>query len=91
MYPHELIGENALRTKPVDLKNGNKDYSFTTSPLRILAVTENHIVVEILDSIHEDKKHILDLRWLDNNWSRYDDLMNLANEEHIKMMKNINN
>ena len=59
MYPHELLGKYGIRKKPVKIvlenakmsNHGNADfqreifdYSFTTTPILILASTDSHIV-----------------------------------------------
>lgn len=85
MYPHELIGKKAIRKAPTCYG----DHSYTTEPLIILTVTESHIVTKYpechwLFDKSEDKKHILDYRWIDDNWTDYDGLMALADENMLK-------
>lgn len=90
MHPSELIGKQAIRTKPV--KDGyveqgfmgmtmepRMDRRYTTSPVTILAVTESHMVCEwkgeFSGTVHRD---ILDHRFVDNNWTDYDVLLDMA-------------
>lgn len=80
MNAKELIGKKAIRTAPVDLKNGRKDYSYNNEGLLVLAVTGTHLVVEHVESFAKGSRHILDSRWLDDNWGDYDELMKLADE-----------
>lgn len=64
-----LIGKKAIRTKPVDLQNGNKDWSWSSgSGVVIVNVTDTHVY--ITDN-HSDKPYALDSRWLDGNWAEY--------------------
>lgn len=84
-----LEGKLAIRTKPVNLgKNfiGEYcyDYSYTSSPVRILKVTESHIVYDRVgtgeEKIFGNKKSILDKRWIDDNWTSYDELLEEVSE-----------
>lgn len=89
MKAKELEGKLAIRTKPVilrinDFLNPTKDYSYTTSPIKILKVTENHILYSY-EGTYEEKIfnkeiHILDNRWIDDNWVSYDELISLRGE-----------
>lgn len=74
----ELVGKTVIRTGPVNYGNGCKDYSYTTDPLIILAVTDTHIVYEHQKGFLSGDRHILDKRWLDDNWADYGELMRLA-------------
>ena len=87
MNINELVGKKAIRTGPVDLGNGRKDYSYGTEPLLILAVTEHHVVVEYVESFMKGKRHILDSRWNDENWDDYNELMKLADETKEELAK----
>jgi hypothetical protein len=99
MFANQLIGKNAIRTKPCKLRDADDsassvlfpgivatrkatmDYSYSCSPIYILAATENHIVFGYVDAEKEifgDKKLILDSRWCDDGWTDYDELMKLA-------------
>ncbi len=92
MKATELIGKLAIRTKPVFLGfeglRENCDYSYTTTPIRILKVTDNHIIYNHVGTSEEKifgkKKHILNLRWLDNNWTDYNKLMKLDSKKENK-------
>lgn len=85
MRAERLIGKRALRACPPV----SGDMSFTRDPIRILAVTENHIVYVNERPITKGRKSILSFEWLDDNWTSYDDLMALASEEHIKLMQEL--
>ena len=74
MKASELVGKRAIRTKPVDLGNGSKDYSYTTSPIEIVKVTDNHIVHKY-KMFGEEHVSILGERWMDNNWIDYNELI----------------
>ena len=76
----ELVGKTAIRTGPVDYRNGHKDYSYTTDGLFVLAVTDTHIVVEHGEGFMKGTRSILNSRWLDDNWGDYDELMKAADE-----------
>lgn len=81
----ELIGKLAIRNEPVKLGKdfyGNEtyDYSYTTTPIRILKVTENHIVYDRKGTNEEKifkETSILDKRWVDDNWISYNELMKI--------------
>lgn len=93
MHPQQLIGKKALRTKPTI----QGDYSFTSrNPVVILACTESHIVIEhtggdkeMMLSHKGDAKSVLNCAYIDDNWTSYDDLMNLANDKHIQLMQDL--
>jgi hypothetical protein len=71
MKASELVGQKALRTKPVDLKNGHQDYSYCGGTgTKILKVTDSHIYVE-----GHCGPWVLDNRWLDDNWTDYIELV----------------
>jgi hypothetical protein len=52
--------------------------------MKILATTENHIVAE-----RNRYKFLLDSRFIDDFWIDYDELMKLADADHINIMKQI--
>lgn len=104
MYAHELIGKKAIRKAPArweksqnSLMGGirvvtQEDYSYTNSPLLILAATGSHIVYKRCDwdeKILGAEPHILDCRWVDDQWINYDDLLKLASPEHQQLMSGI--
>lgn len=76
-----LIGKRALRTAPIS----NGDHSFSSGdPIIILAATEHHIVFRhtgYFKTITGGKVQTLDSRWVDDNWTDYDELMRLAGIE----------
>lgn len=80
MKANELIGKKAIRTGPTCYG----DYSYTTEPLLIVKVTENHILTKYPEEnmfskiTKDDRPHILNKRWNDDNWTDYDELMNIA-------------
>lgn len=83
-----LVGKLAIRTKPVKYSNKFKDYSYTDSPIKILKVTDSHIVYSREESLVEtfvgEDIRILDLRWNDNNWIDYEELINLKKVKNEK-------
>lgn len=84
MKAKELAGKLAIRTKPIILGNNDftgeeeKDYSYTTSPINIIRVTENHIIYNFIgtpdEKIFGKEFKILDDRWNDDNWEDYKEL-----------------
>jgi hypothetical protein len=84
----ELVGKKAIRTKPMQIREKEEimaftgmrlpkyDYSYTTEPIEILKVTDNHIVYK---SNHFEGKFLLDNRWIDNNWEDYSKLLKTDN------------
>lgn len=89
MKANKLIGRLAIRTKPVSYGRNNftgeenRDYSYTSEPIHILKVTDNHIVYDYNGTNNEifEGKHILNNRWLDDNWIDYEKLMKNDNEK----------
>lgn len=85
MEAKNLVGKLVIRTKAVNFgrsgtsRSHNYDYSFTTDPIRIVKVTENHIVYSFSgteeEKIFGSRKRILDERWLDDNWEDYNELI----------------
>ena len=84
MKARDLIGKLAIRTNPIILGENfitgkaNYDYSYTTSPIKILKVTDNHIVYNYSGTSEEkifEGQYILDKRWIDDNWEDYEKLM----------------
>jgi len=74
MRAKELVGKMAIRTAPVQYGNGNQDFSYTSDPIEIAKVTENHIVYN-REMFGEQHTSILNNRWLDDNWTDYVELM----------------
>ena len=76
MHIKFLVGKNAIRTKEAKTRNG-LDGSYMNESLKIIKVTDHHIVTESKSIFHEDKtrQHILDYHWIDENWADYDELM----------------
>lgn len=104
MYAGQLIGVKAVRTAPVDrgeievgystgIITKNIDNSFTDEPILILAATESHIVYKIPPefSIFEDsgEMKVLNYEYCDDKWTSWDDLLSLADTNHIDMMKKL--
>lgn len=84
MYPHELIGKLAVRKQPVKLGGETMDYSYTSEPILILASTESHIVYDYRHGhFMAGRKRMLDCRWIDNNWTDYELLMGLADNNPL--------
>jgi hypothetical protein len=66
MRAEELIGKTVLRILPIDLLNGNKDYSYCNdTPIKIISYNGHHI--EIASGVGCGS-YFLDPRWDDNNW-----------------------
>ncbi len=98
MYANQLIGKLAIRTGPVDRGNQevgfgtssiitrNIDNSFTNNPILILAATESHIIYKYTEN---GKRYVLNYEFCDDKWTSWDDLMKLADEEHIELMKKL--
>lgn len=88
MKATKLIGKLAIRTQPIELgyndftREKDYDYSYTSSPINILKVTENHIIYNYVGTTEEDMFgkgiHILDKRWIDDNWTSYTELVALG-------------
>lgn len=95
MRAEELIGKLAIRTKPVELGkdifgNRSRDYSYTSTPIRIVNATNEHVVFDYKGTDAEKAfthVHVLDNRWADNNWIEYKSLFNKKTEEENKNMK----
>ena len=91
MEAKNLIGKLAIRKKPIKLGicdftgECNYDYSYTTSPIRILKVTDEHIIYNHKatdeESIFGDKVCILDSRWNDDNWTDYEKLIKIEQDK----------
>lgn len=83
-----LVGKLAIRTQPVKLGkdfmgNENYDYSYTSNPIRIIKVTDNHIIYDRKGTDEEKvfkRTSILDKRWIDDNWTSYEELMEGVDE-----------
>jgi hypothetical protein len=91
MHPKQLIGQKALRTKPVTYAHGTIDRSYTSGePLLILDVTDDHIVYEYSLFRNETRIGTLPYEWIDNNWTSYDELINraLRNQAIFESVKN---
>jgi len=43
MKASQLIGKEVIRTRPCDYQNGHYDYSFCTTPIKIVKATDYHI------------------------------------------------
>jgi hypothetical protein len=90
MYPQQLIGKKALRTRGIKYPSGAVDRSMMQHPVIILAATESHIVVEYDDSLLKGSRSILSYEWIDNNWTSYDDLIALTDPKHVALMQSLN-
>jgi hypothetical protein len=87
----ELIGKKAIRTAPVMEKvetncdgflfNGRivekSNYSYTEAPIKILKATDSHIVYEREKFDGEKVISVLNLKYCDDNWTDYDELIKL--------------
>lgn len=90
MYLKDLIGHLAIRTQRAKTNYGS-DRSYLTEPVRILAVTENHIVFDHMGTREEkmfgDQTHILNSDWNDDNWTDYNELIRMAEATRVKSEK----
>jgi hypothetical protein len=104
MNAKNLIGRMVLREKPIEkqvmtggmLSFGGPsvstmpDYSYCTDPVKIVAATDHHVVIEqTLDSVFAKdgpatKRTILDERFCDENWIDYDELVGAGCGEAIR-------
>lgn len=77
MNLRELVGKQVMRTKPVLLNNGYKDYSFTDLDNRItvLSVVNDVPIIEIKWRSPIDKTTVesIGLRLDDDNWKDVSD------------------
>jgi len=65
MDAKDLIGQFAIRTEPVDLGNGNKDYSYCSGHgVRILSADGNNVIIQ---SNYTSQPYALDKRFV-KNW-----------------------
>ena len=90
----ELVGKLAIRTKPVSYGKNNligeevKDYSHTTTPLKIVKVTDTHVIISYEgtkeEKIFGKELFILDERWNDDNWIDYKELIKMEEESDEK-------
>ena len=71
---NEIIGEYVTRTGPCKLENGNKDYSYIGEKLKILSVDSKHVRCAT-----DIGKTTLDERWLDENWKKYEEIIDIDN------------
>lgn len=91
MKANKLIGKLAIRKKPVTLGRNdfteeyNYDYSYTSEPIKILKVTDEHIIYSHKDTNQEnifgDEVSILDNRWNDDNWIDYEELIKIEQDQ----------
>lgn len=103
MYAGELIGKLAIRKAPVDRGESeiggtgvitrNVDNSFTSEPILILAATESHIVFryDITNNpfFSDARNRVLNYEYCDDNWTSWEDLMSLADESNIELLKKL--
>lgn len=62
----ELIGKYAIRTGPT----ANGDYSYTSSPIKILFADEFNIVAQDTDPFFKNHSMVLPREWIDKNWRK---------------------
>lgn len=83
MKATELVGKDAIRTAPAQYPNGNSDCSYMSEPIHIAKATDAHIVFfHPSDSfgakvLGNDKPHILNACWCDDNWTDYEELITI--------------
>lgn len=81
----KLEGKLAIRTEPlflgIDDMTGEKnyDYSYTDCPIKILKVTDCHVIYSHEGTDEENlfgkKCRIMNKRWIDSNWIDYEELI----------------
>lgn len=69
---HSLVGKRVVRTKPATSR-GREDWSYTTTPIKILKVSADHIVFQ--SSFDSKDIRLLDIEWIDDCWTDYDELV----------------
>lgn len=88
MNVKDLVGKIVVRTKPITTQGG-KDYSYIEEPLKILKVTDTHIVAQPRDSILNLLAKfvndpvpviVLGFQWIDDNWIDYEVLTNVSKD-----------
>lgn len=80
MKASQLVGKLAVRTAPVNLGtnpinlwvSASKDFSYITEPIRIVKVTDSHIVYK---SGNSERLNLMDSRYIDDNWTDYEELV----------------
>jgi hypothetical protein len=77
MIANNLVGKMAIRIHHVTYAGGGTDRSFLDSPVKILKVTDSHIVCEYSTYSSEPSKIILPYEYLDDNWTNYDKLIKM--------------
>lgn len=94
MNLRELVGKQVMRTKPVILNNGYKDYSFTdlSSRITVLNVVNDVPIIEIEweSPINKTSVESISLRLDDDNWKDVSDAyeyVQKANEAIEKINK----
>ena len=70
----EHIGKYVTRTKPCHYKNGVDDYSYIGERMKILSIDDKHIRYAT-----REYKGTLDIRWLDDNWKEYEEIVDIEN------------
>jgi hypothetical protein len=79
MKATELIGKTVIRTVPTS----SGDWSFTSSPIKILYATEDHVVVGKAKGdtfgILNRKAFVLDKRWVDG-WKDYEEIQHIIDK-----------
>lgn len=88
MNVKDLVGKIVVRTKPITMQ-GEKDYSYIEEPLKILKVTDTHIVAQPRDSMLTSLAKfvnvsvpviVLGFQWIDDNWIDYEVLTNVSKD-----------
>ena len=100
MFAKELIGKTVLRERPVLRKRfirtgdflsaaekevTDSDYTYTANPVKIVAATDSHIIVESKNSFtKEPKQCVLNSTFCDDAWIDIEDLLKTAvGEVHL--------
>jgi len=83
MEAKDLVGKLAIRTGPV----AYGDWSYTTSPIKIVKVTDAHIVVSYEGTdegkIFDTDLFILNTHWLDDKWTDYEKLIKGCKKSNV--------
>jgi len=90
-------GKKVIRTTYIVMENQTsafsigpsnyKDFSYTADPIEIIYVGDTHVIYRSnYNSSDSTELRILSMKFVDTNWTSYDDIMNAANEK-VKIIR----